>query len=135
MNTQIKKKISAFLLSLIALFVLTIPAYVNIGIANAAVNFGLGDAKRINVSDSDKDLKNIIAEVVNIALGFLGILAVIIIIFAGFKWMTAGGNEEKVGEAKKMLTQAIIGLAIIFLAYVITNFVVTQMQSAIDSTS
>ena len=76
--------------------------------------------------NSDKEYVHFI----NIALGFLGILAVIIIIFAGFKWMTASGNEDQVADAKKMLTQAVIGLAIIFLAYIIVKFVTGQLADA-----
>ncbi|MFH0956142.1 MAG: hypothetical protein V1801_02950, partial [Candidatus Falkowbacteria bacterium] len=49
-----------------------------------------------------KDPRAIAAQVINIILGFLGIVAVIIILLGGFKWMTAGGNEDKVGEAKKL---------------------------------
>jgi len=136
MHTQIKKKISAFLLSLVALFMFAAPAYVNIGTANSAANFGLDDAKTINVSGeeaTEASVKTTIAKIVNTALGFLGILAVIIIIYAGFKWMTASGNEDQVADAKKMLMQAVIGLTIIFLGYVITSFVVNQLQETVGN--
>ncbi|MBI5622060.1 hypothetical protein HY933_04335 [Candidatus Falkowbacteria bacterium] len=53
----------------------------------------------------------------------LGIIFLIIIVYAGFRWMTAGGNEEQISEAKKWLTNSIIGLIIIILAYSITYFV------------
>ena len=89
--------------------------------------YGLTAASDINVGQA-VDLKTVIANVINIALGFLGIIAVIIILFAGFKWMTAAGNEEQVSSAKKMIVQAVIGLAIIFLAWAIVSFVVTNLQ-------
>src|SRR3989338_5859566 len=54
------------------------------------------------------DLRVIIANVIRIALGFLGILAVLIIIYAGFLWMTAAGNEERIEKAKKVLTGGLI---------------------------
>ncbi len=79
-----------------------------------------------------QDLKTGIGELINVALGFLGIVAVIIILFGGFKWMTAGGNDEKVGEAKRLIIAGIIGLAIILSAYAITTFV---LQSLIDATT
>ncbi|MEK7183650.1 MAG: hypothetical protein AAB776_03395 [Patescibacteria group bacterium] len=79
-----------------------------------------------------KDLKAGLGELINVALGFLGIVAVIIILFGGFKWMTAGGNDEKVGEAKRLIIAGIIGLAIILSAYAITTFV---LQSLIDATT
>jgi len=92
---------------------------------------GVEDAARINVGES-RDLKFAISNVVNIVLGFLGILAVIIIMYAGFKWMTASGNEEQVGEARKMLLQAVIGLIIIMAAWVIINFVTTEIGTAVQ---
>ena len=80
----------------------------------------------------DKDLEEGLGELINVALGFLGIVAVIIILFGGFKWMTAGGNDEKVAEAKRLIIAGIIGLAIILSAYAITKFV---LESLIDATT
>ena len=62
-----------------------------------------------------------------VAMGFLGIAATIIVLIAGYPWMTAGGNDEKIGQAKKWLTAGVIGMAIIFSAYSISSFVVGQM--------
>ena len=93
--------------------------------------FGVEDANRINVGE-ERNLKFAIASIVNVVLGFLGILAVIIIMYAGFKWMTASGNEEQVGEARKMLLQAVIGLIIIMAAWVIIKFVTTEIGTAVQ---
>ncbi len=94
-------------------------------------NYGLDDFDIAIGRESDPEsLKNIIAQVINIALGFLGIIAVIIILYAGFRWMTAAGKEDQVGEAKKMIVQAVIGLAIIFLAWAISSFVINQLMEA-----
>jgi hypothetical protein len=60
-------------------------------------------------------------------MGLLGIVAVVIILLGGFKWMTAGGNEEKVAEAKKLIVSGIIGLVIIMSAYAIATFVVNSV--------
>ena len=64
------------------------------------------------------------------ALSLLGIIAVVIILAGGFKWMTAGGNEDKVGEARKMIFSGIIGLAIILSAWAIALFVLNQLNKA-----
>jgi len=77
-----------------------------------------------------KDIREGIMNVINVLLGFLGILAIVIILWGGFRWLTSGGNEEKVGEAKKVITAGIIGLIIIFTAYALASFVVTQLMSA-----
>ena len=78
-----------------------------------------------------KDPRAIAAQVINIILGFLGIVAVVIILLGGFKWMTAGGNEDKVGEARKLITAGIIGLIIILASFAIASFVLTQLSAAV----
>lgn len=77
------------------------------------------------------DIKNVIAEFIKVLLSFLGLLMTIIIIWSGFRWMTAGGDEKKVETAKKQLTAAIIGAVIIVAAYVITYYVVEVSRKAI----
>lgn len=78
----------------------------------------------------ERDPRDIIASIINIALGFLGILAVVIILIGGFKWMTAAGNEDQVGEAKKIIVAGVIGLVIILAAWGIAQFVLTQLINA-----
>jgi hypothetical protein len=82
--------------------------------------------------DADpKDARDIVVDIIRIILGFLGILAVILIVWAGFKWMTARGNEEQVGDAKKTLIAGVIGLVIILCAYIIADFVINQIYSVV----
>lgn len=79
------------------------------------------------------DLNETIGAIIRAALGFLGVVAVCIILFGGFKWMTAGGNEERVDEARKLIIAGIIGLAIILSAYAIATFVIDQLVGATTS--
>lgn len=83
-----------------------------------------------NIGLGNKDPRTIVANVIKIILGFLGIVAVIIILLGGFKWMTAGGNEEKVGEARKLIGQGVIGLVIILAAFGIATFVINSLLAA-----
>ncbi len=76
----------------------------------------------------------IIGNIVGYALGLLGIVFVVLTIYAGYLWMTAQGNEEQITKAKKMITNAVIGIIIISLAYVITSFVMTNVQTASTAT-
>ncbi len=76
------------------------------------------------------DPRTIAGIVIRIALGFLGVLAVIIILIGGFKWMTAAGNEEQIEDAKKVLMAGIIGLVIILASWGIATFVLTSLLTA-----
>jgi hypothetical protein len=70
-----------------------------------------------------KDVREVAVNIIKIFLGLLATILVILILLAGFKWMTAGGNEQKVTEAKDSIRNAVIGLIIILLSYSITLFV------------
>lgn len=89
--------------------------------ANFAAEAGLGST----------DLPTTIASIIRVILSFLGIVAVVIILLGGFKYMTAGGQDQKVQDAKKLIIAGIIGLAIILSAYAIASFVIGSLTSAI----
>lgn len=76
------------------------------------------------------DIRITVAKIIRAAMGLLGIVSIVIILIGGFKWMTAGGNEEQAGEAKKWIYSGVIGLAIILSAYAIANFVVNSLVNA-----
>ncbi len=74
------------------------------------------------------DILEIVFNIIQYLLSFLGVIAVCMIIYSGYLWMTAGGNEEKVGKAKKTLTYALVGLLVILFAYTITAFVISRLH-------
>ncbi|MFA5420940.1 MAG: pilin [Patescibacteria group bacterium] len=74
-----------------------------------------------------RDPRTIAAGIINTVLTLLGIIAVVIVLLGGFKWMTAAGNEDKVSEAKKLLGAGVIGLVIIMAAWGISTFVLDQL--------
>lgn len=76
------------------------------------------------------DVRQTAARIINVALGFLGIVAVIIVLIGGFKYMVSSGSEEKTGDAKKLIVSGIIGLAIILSAWAITSFVISRLITA-----
>lgn len=80
------------------------------------------------------DIRLVAARIIRIALGFLGIIALGLILYGGFVWMTAGGNEENIAKAKKILVNAAIGLAIILSAYAIVSFVISSLIQATSGT-
>ncbi|MEK9183000.1 MAG: IPT/TIG domain-containing protein, partial [Patescibacteria group bacterium] len=77
------------------------------------------------------DIRIIVAKIINVALGLLGIIALVLVLWGGYEYMTAGGDEEKVTKAKKIMLDAAIGLAIILSAFAITQFVISKLTDAI----
>ncbi len=70
------------------------------------------------------DPRILAANIIRIALGILGTIFLVLTLYAGFLWMTAGGEEEKTSKAKKLISNGVIGLVIILTAYAITSFVI-----------
>lgn len=77
-----------------------------------------------------KSIPEIVGALVAVFLSLLGVIFLCLVIYGGFVWMTSGGNEEKVYRAKKVLTNATIGLVIIISSYAVTAFVMSAIQSA-----
>jgi len=90
----------------------------------------LGLAYPASTGLSSTDVRVTVARIIRVAMGLLGIIAVVIILIGGFTWMTAGGAAEKVEQAKQWIFAGIIGLAIILSAYAIASFVITQLYQA-----
>ncbi|MBI2552297.1 DUF4215 domain-containing protein [Candidatus Uhrbacteria bacterium] len=76
------------------------------------------------------DPRVIVARIIRVALGFLGLVAVALILYGGFLWLTSAGNEEQIDKAKKVLVNSVIGLAIILSAFGIVQFVLNRLQLA-----
>ena len=74
-----------------------------------------------------------ISVIIKTALSFLGVLFLILMIYGGFLWMTARGNEEQVTKSKNLIIAAVIGLVIVLASYAISSFVVSSLsEEALD---
>lgn len=80
-------------------------------------------------------ISTIVASIIKAALGLLAVIFVILMIIAGFQWMTSAGNETKVEKALSMIKTAIIGLIIVLSAYAITYFIFTYLPFAGSGTT
>ncbi|MFC1787620.1 Mbov_0395 family pilin-like conjugal transfer protein [Patescibacteria group bacterium] len=81
---------------------------------------------------TETELPILIGRLINAFLGVLGIIFVILVIYAGYLYMTASGDDEKVKKAKKLLGQAVIGLVIIVAAYAIATYVIDVIIAAAE---
>jgi len=86
-------------------------------------------ASKSSYKDVKATLPETVANIIKTALGFVGIIFLVLTIYGGFKWMTAGGDSSAVTKAQDVLTKAIIGLIIIVSAYAITYFVFNYLAN------
>lgn len=98
-----------------------------------ALDVGLNEVSDQIQLGSD-DPRKIIARIINTIMLFLGIIAVVILLLGGFKWMTAAGNEESVSSAKKIMAAGVIGLVIVLASWGIAQFVLNQLINATNNT-
>jgi glucose uptake protein GlcU len=66
-------------------------------------------------------------EIIGILLGIVGLISVLFIIIGGFRYITSAGNEEQAEAGKKTLQNAIIGLVVVILCYVIVNVIINML--------
>jgi hypothetical protein len=78
------------------------------------------------------NLTIIIGRVIRILLNMVGVILFIMFLYAGFLWMTAAGNEERITKAKKIIINSVIGAVVLVGAWVITNFVINSIQPQIE---
>ena len=82
-----------------------------------------------------QDPRIVIANLIKTALGFIGIIFVVLMLYAGFNYMTAAGEVDKIDTAISTIRRAIIGLIIVMGAYSITAFVTSKVYGASSSSS
>lgn len=73
------------------------------------------------LSGGQTGLRGIVLTIINFFLGFLGLLAVIMVIYGGFLYVSSAGNEENVNKAKKILLYAVLGIVIIIVSFALVN--------------
>jgi len=94
---------------------ITVQDLFGLGVLESGLNLGSGDPRLI------------VARLINVALGFLGIIALIMFLSAGARWMLSGGDEEKVRKARSSLFGTIIGLIIILSANSVVLYLINTL--------
>lgn len=134
------QKIKMYILTAMMALTFAVPALVPTMVASAAgcssvgkdIATGAGGATGSNINcDSptgvgDNDITKAARGIVRIFSIIVGVVAVIMIIYGGFRYITSGGDSNRVGAAKNSLIYAIIGLIIVALAQLIVHFVLNQ---------
>lgn len=98
-----------------------------------AIVFAAGEVPTIGLFANvfgEATLAQIIIRLVQLFLALLGFIALALLLYAGFTWMTAAGDPAKVEKAKRIIVQVIIGLVIIFSSFAITAFIYDRFGPA-----
>jgi len=90
---------------------------------------GLGaTASQAGLGATPDDLSVVIGTVIKTALGVVGVVFLVLMVYAGYIWMIARGDEAKVEKAKDTIINCIIGIVIVVGAYTITSYIITQFN-------
>lgn len=124
---MMKKKYLKIILAVYLTMVLILPQMVLA--ATDALNKlqSVGQAKGPYETATENTASIIIGTVINSLLALLGVVFLVLMLYAGYNWMIARGEEEKVNKAKDTITRALIGLIIVVGSYAIWNFVFSKM--------
>jgi len=99
------------------------------GALGKTINEAYGGGSKVAV-DGNTFLGSLII-VINQLITLIGIIFLLLLIYAGYLWMTARGNDEEVNKAKKITRESVIGLIIILLARLLTEFILLQIGQAV----
>lgn len=123
-----KKKLKQFFILICLVVLLILPYFV---FAASPLNKlkSVGSTGGYDTSGNETQFAGILGTVVGVFLSLLGIIFVILTVYAGYRWMTAGGNEEKVTKAKETLWRSIIGLIIVVGSYAIWTLISSSLFS------
>jgi hypothetical protein len=121
-----------FIILAIALAFFVLP---NIVFSDSALNeaiVGLNNTANTGYGGTPpaKDIPTTIGTIVGVGLAFIGVLFLILMIYGGFTWMIARGNQQDVTKAKDLFEAAIIGLVIVMAAYAITAYIGSILSAA-----
>ena len=127
----------------IIILILVIFSFVNIAYAaNLTDAFGVSNHNNDDPLDKVADAAGyetegapgrmdlIVAKGIQTVLSLLGVIFLILMIYGGFQWMTARGNEQQLEKAKNVITASVIGLIIVLSSYAISYFVVSKMSNS-----
>lgn len=115
-------KFSYFIIVLVAVYSLAAPFFVYAAV-NEDISRQMQEAGAAS-GQTSRDPRYIVADIIKVLLSLIGTIFLGLTVYAGYLWMTAGGNSDQADKAKTLLYQAVIGLLIALSAYAITIFVV-----------
>jgi hypothetical protein len=134
MKISNKIKVAALALAMMfgAVASAALPTYADVTCPNGKIvkgsNKTLADCDDLDKNGNNtNDLMGRINTIINVVIGFVGLVAVVVIILGGISYTTSAGDPGKVKKAKDTILYGIIGLVVAVLAFAIVNFVLGNM--------
>ena len=121
------KKLTKNILAFAVLGIILFPYQVFAGTLQTAPN-QLGKVVGKTGIDTSQNIQSITGTVINTALSLVGILFLVLMVYAGYLWMTARGEESQVEKAKKIVYSSMIGLGLTLGAYAITVLITSRFS-------
>jgi cytochrome bd-type quinol oxidase subunit 2 len=122
------------LLILTVLFLGSLPVYC---FANHGLDISMGQSERLQAlrdnQVGDNYLQDQLGSIVGVVLSFVGLLFLILLIYAGILWMTASGNDQQVERSRKIIVWALAGLIIVFASFSLVQFLGDRATSSIGT--
>jgi amino acid transporter len=114
---------------IVVVMIMALPFMALAGVAHADIP--QPDCSQLNGVRCDSvDLTGAIIRVLKYVIGIAGLIAVAFLILGGFRYMTSAGNEEMVEKGKKTIINALIGIAVVILSYVIVGLISNTVSNA-----
>lgn len=121
-----------FKIFLLINLLVTWPSLVKAGVLQDALTTAQATNQKAKLAATD-DPAFLVGNIIKYALGFVGTIFLVLIIYGGFLWMTAAGNDQQIEKARKILTSSTVGLLIVVLAYALSLFIINVILSATGS--
>lgn len=134
-----RRKLAALITGLSLVFAFALPAYAQ-STVQQSINNGLCQGSNLQISSSNSyygssgcsatggiNIDSILRHMVNVLSAIIGVVAVIMIIFGGFRYITSGGSDTSVTSAKNTILYAIVGLVIVALSQALVRFVIKAL--------
>ena len=96
--------------------------------ANGPLNT-VGNASGFNTAQ--RSIEPIAGTIISVFLSLLGVVFLILMIYGGYMWMSAAGNDDKVSKAQSLIKSAVLGLIVVVAAYAITIFVISRLTATL----
>lgn len=100
-----------------------------IGISNIANTYGKGGGQ------APSDIRVVVVNIIEVLLGFLGIIFFVLILTAGFRYMTAAGNDDQTKKAISQITSATLGLLIVIASWLLTSAIIRYFARAVNGSA